>query len=299
MDYPYYSTELRKTKKEAVSLFKKTIEKYIKNTPKLTKVNSTDFKIHSDWMTNQTLNATADYFTEVERVKCRVNWTDSPLHYWRKNKADLQKKFTDIHQLREYIYNSTKVCTNFSIANAIAVVKHFNPKKWLDISAGWGDRLVAAIACQVEYFAVDPNPGLHDKYQDIIQSLDPKNAKKYTLVHSGFEDIDLKKQTFDFVFSSPPFFDFEIYSQDKSDSLVRYANEQDWYRHFLLTSFWKAFKCLDPNGHIVLYVPPKYGDRLVKDTVAKNLHFKGRILLDKNGTLLKNIAFFVWRKSRH
>jgi hypothetical protein len=44
-----------------------------------------------------------------------------------------------------------KECTLYPFPAGMEVIKIFKPKRWLDPTAGWGDRLRVAIASNVEY----------------------------------------------------------------------------------------------------------------------------------------------------
>ena len=139
-----------------------------------------------------------------------------------------------------YIHN--KPCNNFRISVCLEVLKLFKPKKWLDISAGWGDRLMSALLYQPleVYCGVDPNPCLHPYYQEMIKTLDPNGKKECILIKDGFETAVLPNIKFDLVFSSPPFFDLEIYSTASANSLVKYKGEDGWFNGFLMPSIYKA-----------------------------------------------------------
>lgn len=110
-----------------------------------------------------------DYFTEECRIHCNFKKFDSPFEAWNKNKKELLEQTNDILELRDLMFSRFKMCNNFRITVALTILEIFSPKKWLDISAGWGDRLLAAIGYGVDrYFSADPNPCLTDKYKEII-----------------------------------------------------------------------------------------------------------------------------------
>ena len=50
--------------------------------------------------------------------------------------------------------------------------------KWLDISAGWGDRLIAAISLDMEYLGYDPNVKLEPGHTAIIEKFGNKDKQK-------------------------------------------------------------------------------------------------------------------------
>lgn len=47
---------------------------------------------------------------------------------------------------------------------AVEVYQRFKPTRILDFSAGWGGRAVGAAVCNISYFGIDINAGLHDPY---------------------------------------------------------------------------------------------------------------------------------------
>ena len=70
----------------------------------------------------------------------------------------------------------------------------------------------------------------------------PVYCSKYAIVKKkGFEDLRLKDNYYDLVFSSPPFFDMETYSNNENDSLIKHPNEINWYNDFLIVSLLKSF----------------------------------------------------------
>ena len=157
-------------------------------------------------------------------MACQFGNFPSVLDYWQKNYLNIRnilhkyRKPITNNNVREELYSINKLlfCTNFRISVCLEVLDIFKPSKWLDISAGWGDRLISALLSPhvQEYCGVDPNPCLHPGYQSIIKHLDPTHQKKCTLIQDGFETAKLPDTKFDLVFSSPPFFNLEVYSKE-------------------------------------------------------------------------------------
>ena len=107
--------------------------------------------IEENWDKNIEINTITDLFTEKVRVKCSFSGYKSPFEYWSNNKKNLVSKtekdfgIVNVYNLRETIYKSVKLCNNFRITLALTILDIFKPTKWLDISSGWGDRLLSAI----------------------------------------------------------------------------------------------------------------------------------------------------------
>jgi 16S rRNA G966 N2-methylase RsmD len=225
--------------------------------------------IKENWAKNEDLNNCTDFFTEDCRVHCRFSKHISPIEYWEKNKTKILNSVTKLTSkaIRDKIYYGAKLCNNFRISVALTILDIFKPKKWLDISAGWGDRLMAAIGYGMDlYFGVDPNPCVHQGYKEMINELvNESKRSNYVLVQDGFEDVTLPKNVrFDLVFSSPPFFDLEVYSSSEKDSLVRNQSSDSWYENFLLVSLKKAFNHLIFGGYMVIYMDEAVGTNYVQ-----------------------------------
>ena len=263
--------------------------------------------IKSPWEDNLELNLLTDYFTEKCRMACQFGNSPSVLDYWKKNYQMicniLYRKHKPItnNNVREELYSINKLlfCNNFRISVCLEVLELFKPTKWLDISAGWGDRLISALLSpyvQV-YCGVDPNPCLHPGYQSIIKHLDPTLQKQCTLIQDGFETAILPDIKFDLVFSSPPFFNLEVYSKAKADSLSKYSSIEAWYTGFLMPSIIKSLDYLAPGGYLVLYIAEAHGQdkyipRMITETdnLARNA---GRFYYT-DGKRIRE--FYCWQK---
>jgi hypothetical protein len=273
--------------------FKQIFEKYI--------------LIEDDWITNLYINSLTDYFTEPIRITCSFAHNIPIIDYWNKNKniliTNTKKKYgiVNILYLREMLYNdkNVKICNNFRITISLAILNIFKPKKWLDISAGWGDRLISAILYGVDlYYATDPNINLHPYYQQIINTLvDKPNRKNFIIKNSGFENLDIMYDYFDIVFSSPPFFDLEIYSTFENDSLVKYNSADLWSEQFLKPTLVKSYNHLKLNGHLILYInTPDYVLKQFKK-LDNIMQYQGVIYFyDKSDLKPKFRKIYVWKK---
>ena len=258
------------------------------------------FIIKDDWKKNEELNNTTDYFSESVRVNCSFGNSLCPLVYWENNKVEILentiKKYKDlnIHNIREYLFEKTRFCNNFRISVGLTVLNHFKPKKWLDISSGWGDRLLCALLYKVDrYVSTDPNKDLHPCYNKIIQTFVPKAKRNKITIHKeGFEDVDLKDEMFDIVFSSPPFFTLEKYSSYEDNSITHYKDEETWCEKFFVKSLIKCYNHLEKDGHMILYMG---GSKYVFERMFKLnnvMAYKGVMYFYDN----KPRAMYVWKK---
>jgi 16S rRNA G966 N2-methylase RsmD len=271
----------------------------IKNKNQIEKYKDNYVLFEENWNNTEELNHITNLFTEECRILCKFKQSITPLEYWQNNKKELEN-MKDLKSMNSEIYKSVEYCSNFRISVALIILKFFNTKKWLDISAGWGDRLVAAIGHKVDlYVGVDPNECLHPNYVTIINTfVDDKDKHKYVLIKDGFETAKLPDTKFDLVFSSPPFFDLEKYSQETNDSYNKFNREKSWYDNFLIPSLTKSYEYLEENGHLVLYIGEGIGTNYLKDMLEymnKLMVYEGKLYYYYDDVHIAK-RFYVWKK---
>ena len=85
----------------------------------------------------------------------------------------------------------------------------------------------------------------YDKHRTLFEV-----EKRYEFIESPAEDVDFSEyeDTFDTVFTSPPYFNVERYSYDDTQSWVKYKDIKDWNEKFLqktLKNLWCSVKLVD------------------------------------------------------
>lgn len=214
----------------------------------------------------------SEYFIEHLRIRCKnINYKVSPYEYYKKNKKYVDNIYKNILKKMEvknnelerkyFIFKNLilkkirRNCDTFPIFVALSVYCTFKPRNVLDMSAGWGDRLISSILySDCNYTGVDPNQKLHKCYADIIKTLkDKENKNKYTLIKSSFENVNLK-ETYDLMFSSPPYFITEEYSKNSNQSFKKYKSIDSWLDNFMYKSIDKIWIHLNIGGFLVLVI---------------------------------------------
>ena len=82
----------------------------------------------------------------------------TPLEYFNNNIDIIVKKCyqkynkINSHYLRETLFDLTNECSSFRPTVIVSIIKMFKSKCLLDISSGWGDRLIGAMAADVDYY---------------------------------------------------------------------------------------------------------------------------------------------------
>lgn len=127
--------------------------------------------------------------------------------------------------------------------------------KILNPCAGWGGRLLGFASClfeNAEYVETDPATETYKGLVKLKQFLRlGDNVKQYNL---PFEELDVKENYFDFVFTSPPYFDTEHYSTEENQSYLKYNNYEKWKSGFLLPMIEKILYCMKKGGKCLLNV---------------------------------------------
>lgn len=195
-----------------------------------------------------------------------------------------------------------KIATTFMPEYAKAIYSYFGigkdataPEKsfWvLDPCAGWGDRLFAATSCPFidKYIAFDPNWHLRDGYREIMNKCGYRvadSSDRSLIFSNGFEVHSLPfergirvfpKNTFHLAFTSPPFYNYEVYTEDNPV----YA---DWETEFYRPLFTEVARVLIIGGHFCLHMSETTAGSLttfLEKWVETNLPFK---LVGKFGLL--------------
>jgi hypothetical protein len=221
-----------------------------------------------------------EFFQEQQRVQARRrDMQQSPLEFWSSpnNKSVLEfviSKNQDVttYNLREALFSSIKECTQFKCSLVRSIISLFNARSMLDFSAGWGDRLIGALgsSCLSTYVGVDPNLDLKPGHDSIIEKLLPIREKvfgsngKFRIIYEPFQHCALPaNQSYDLVFTSPPYFDFEIYTESvQGQSILDFPFFEDWVVGFLFASLKKAWTNLNDCGHLVIHLTDIHGAKV-------------------------------------
>lgn len=227
------------------------------------------------------LDKLVDCFTGLQRMKCKREGRDlSPFAAWNNKEymrfvieryMDEKENLTSFN-LRESFYKLNSVlpekyrnmeCNFFKATLAASVYDLFlrnKPhKRVLDISAGWGDRLLAALSKNLEtYLAYDPNTALQSGYKEMIDEFIPDDAEKehYQVIGAPFEtaETNLRGKTFDLIFTSPPYFDLEVFTTEGEQSIISHSTFDKWMVHFLFQSLYLAWDTLAADGNMVIHI---------------------------------------------
>lgn len=222
-----------------------------------------DYYIKSSLLGNDASN----YFHQENRYKCDTVNNPSPFRTWYDKKLrrsylrsliTLKYPQIDYNTLREGLSSGRSISSQFKPSVAKTIYDLFKSKNVLDFSMGWGDRLCGFHASEFTeyYMGIDPNKKLHKKYKD--QDLFYNTSKCTEFICAAAEDIEYPENTFDLIFTSPPYYIMERYSTDDTQSWVRYKKLNSWLDSFLFSTLKKTWNSLKKGGFLVINISDVY-----------------------------------------
>ncbi|NDH07824.1 hypothetical protein EBX93_18235 [bacterium] len=208
-----------------------------------------------------------DLFSEESRMSAHICNNLSPIEYWKRNHAKIEsvckQKYGDVSlfHLRETVYEMVKMPTTFKTSYTKMLCDLFCHQGgiYLDPFAGWGDRCIGALASKKvrRYIGCDPNSNLVEPYKQIKKSI----SNRFRFFNLPFEDFYMKikdslKGKIDFVLTSPPFYDYEVYTnlKDKKQSIHQKWTYQQWLEEWYTPRFSELDTLLKKGSIIILYV---------------------------------------------
>jgi SAM-dependent methyltransferase len=161
-------------------------------------------------------------------------------------------------------FPGTASVSNFRPTLVRAVVDRFSPAGGtvVDFAAGYGGRLVGCLSLDRDYVGIEPCDEQVKGLSRTIAALSEHTSgpPSATIRHGCAEDIlpALSTESADLVLSSPPFHDWEKYSEQPTQSYLRYPSYETWLRCFLGQAVRQSCRVLRRGGRLVLNVSRQY-----------------------------------------
>ena len=174
------------------------------------------------------------------------------------------------------VVNATKVA-NFSPIAARKIYEKYCPKfgaTVLDYSCGWMARMLGCLTSpyMYKYIGIEPNTKLNTRLNEfsawICESLHRENNTQLYLEGSEVFHKELEG-TVDISFSSPPYFNLEIYCDEDTQSANKDTAFKDWVNYYMIPTIINIYKYTKVGGlHIVNLKNLAGGERLLDKWVA-------------------------------
>lgn len=175
------------------------------------------------------------------------------------------------------IFTGTQSVSNFRPTAAAAIYSLFceeGDTVW-DFSAGFGGRLIGAELAKINYIGTDPSTLTYEGLL-LLKNEYIKNIKS-DIHKKGSEVFVPDKNSLDFVFTSPPYFDWEKYSDEETQSYKKYNSKESWIEEYLFQTFKNCHKGLKNNKYMAINIAnTKNFTNLEEETIriAKKANFK-------------------------
>ena len=157
----------------------------------------------------------------------------------------------------------------FKATTAKYLYKKYRAKSVLDPTAGWGGRMLGAWSLGIDYTGCDTNVEMMPAYNDMIEFLDAetgfnnelfevKNNSKLQMIWDSCLNVDFSKLDYDFVLTSPPYVNLELY-----EHMTPWETDQAFYELFFIPLWQKCVDNIKKGGHVCFNISPKmYADAL-------------------------------------
>lgn len=175
----------------------------------------------------------------------------------------------DIQNLKSFFRNGGRIAqkvANFDPQNARNIyLRYYEPRERgsrlniLDTSMGFGSRLSAVILSGHNYIGFDPNKELFNKLREYKKWLKDNNFLEdnqiCNLLCKGSEIFDERLvNKIDVMFTSPPYFDLETYSQDNGQSIIKFNKYDLWLKGFVEPTIDNIYRYLKVGGYAIINI---------------------------------------------
>jgi hypothetical protein len=171
------------------------------------------------------------------------------------------------------IYSGTQTVSNFAPLAAASLFDRYLSAEGgsvYDPCAGWGGRLVGALACPKigKYIACEPSTLTFDGLSSMRDELLPimkrlgRRVPEIQLRKRGAEDFRPEKGSCQMSIMSSPYYDHEKYSDEETQSFVRFKTPAKWLDGFLGATLTNCHSALAASGILVVNIAgvPSYPD---------------------------------------
>lgn len=212
------------------------------------------------------------YHPKMFEVHCN-EYKDSVMDYFKNDKnlrtsigkAFLTTGICNDQALRAMLRTAgAQMPSNFNPAIVRWIYSNFSDRgaRILDPSAGWGGRALAAAATpHRHYIGIDPHLAAIEGNRQMIkdlQEINPQITTTHEFIVGCAEDVmpDLTSDSFDLIFTSPPYFDVEKYSDEPGQSYLKHGSNgySGWLEGFLEPVLKECNRLLKPDGWCLINV---------------------------------------------
>jgi hypothetical protein len=158
-------------------------------------------------------------------------------------------------------FSGTQRVSTFRPSAAASIYRELLPAKggvtW-DFSGGFGGRLLGALACRrvKKYIATEPATMTYEGLQEMVAELVPMSGRRISVELHQVESEDFRpdRGSLDLVFSSGPYFRNEEYSDEASQSYIKFPTRHEWLEGYMGGTLANARRGLKPGGFLAVNI---------------------------------------------
>jgi hypothetical protein len=176
-----------------------------------------------------------------------------------------------------YLFGKSWI-TNFQPLVVVQLIRKYvvNTKSvYWDPCGGWGGRMLGAYLSDRirDYICCEPAELTCSGLQQMACDIKSWSTKKFyaNVRLTGAEEVTLPAESVDFVFTSPPYYDIERYSNEPTQSWKRFSTFDDWTKGFLQPLMTNAYRFLKPDRYCLINVKntPSASDNDLEEATKK------------------------------
>jgi hypothetical protein len=152
------------------------------------------------------------------------------------------------------------VASNFKPMVAKALYERYAPKDGVifDSSAGFGGRMLGALSSKnnYTYIGLEPCTDTFAHLNELGKAIEEVTKKKdsFKVMAMGSEVFNLKKEYFDFSFTSPPYFNLEVYSEEETQSCIKFPTLDEWLDGFVKPTVQNTYDMLKTDCYCAINI---------------------------------------------
>jgi len=174
---------------------------------------------------------------------------------------------------------------NFKPMNARAIYEHICPVMWgnvLDFSSGYGGRMLGSMTSNMRYnyTGIDPNTKTYRGLDALGALLDQNGLGSGYKMHCIPSEQFESDKKYDAAFSSPPYFNLEVYTDEPTQCMNNYTTLDDWFDGYAAPTIQMVWDHLDNNTYYAVniadYKQGKNEFKIVDDwiSISEKIGFK-------------------------
>lgn len=173
---------------------------------------------------------------------------------------------TDVQNLKKCLslgYVGARRVANFCPKNARMIYRRYfdnlDGLNILDTSCGFGSRMLAALLNGANYYGFDPNKELFGKLKECESWLRVHNEvsdSQVCDVHCLGSEVHVPELDgkMDLSFTSPPYFNLEVYSDDGFSSSKNLGDYEAWVKEFVVPTVVNTYRYLKVGGYAMINI---------------------------------------------